>query len=63
MEWARKLTAADINVLKGEAAYSEKVPDPDEGFTQADMKDMQRSQAIIKVITQRLQASTAQAPG
>ena len=41
-------------MLKGEASYTEKVPDPDEGFTQADMKDMQRAQAIIKVIQGRL---------
>src|SRR5262249_29686325 len=32
LEWARKLTADDIKVLKGQAPYSEKVPDPDEGF-------------------------------
>ncbi len=42
MEWARKLTADDIKMLKGEAPYTERVPDPDEGFTQADLKDMQR---------------------
>src|SRR5262249_46569049 len=39
MEWARKLTPEDIQVLRGEAPYSEKVPDVDEGFTQADLKD------------------------
>jgi uncharacterized protein DUF2330 len=54
MEWSRKLTASDIAVLKGEAPYSEKVPDVDEGFTQADMKDPQKSQAIMKVIQARL---------
>ena len=27
MEWARKLTADDIKVLRGKAAYSEKVPE------------------------------------
>src|SRR4030095_1688470 len=47
MKWARKLTAEDIRVLKGEAPYCEKVPNVDEGFTQADMKDPQRSQAIV----------------
>ena len=54
MEWARKLTASDIAVLKGEAPYSEKVPDVDEGFTQADLKDPQKAQAIYKVIQGRL---------
>jgi hypothetical protein len=54
MEWSRKLTAKDIAVLKGEAPYSEKVPNVDEGFTQADMKDPQKSQAIVKVIQARL---------
>jgi hypothetical protein len=54
MEWARKLSAGDIKILRGEAPYSEKVPDVDEGFTQADLKDQQRAQAIYKVIQARL---------
>jgi hypothetical protein len=54
MEWSRKLTAKDVAVLKGDAPYSEKVPDVDEGFTQADMKDPQKAQAIYKVIQARL---------
>ena len=54
MEWARKLSADDIKVLRGEGAYSEKIPDVDEGFTQADLKDPQRAQAIFKVIQARL---------
>jgi hypothetical protein len=62
MEWARKLTAEDIKLLKGEAPYSEKVPDVDEGFTQADMKDMQRAQAIIKVIQGRLAKARQERP-
>src|SRR4051812_45784333 len=33
MEWARRLTAEDIKLLKGQAPYGEKVPDVDEGFT------------------------------
>src|SRR4030095_14019321 len=45
MEWARKLTDSDIKVLCSEAAYSEKLPDVDEGFTQADVNDQTRSQA------------------
>src|SRR4029077_7794541 len=34
MEWARRLSADDIKVLRGTVPYSEKVPDVDEGFTQ-----------------------------
>jgi Uncharacterized protein conserved in bacteria (DUF2330) len=54
MEWARKLKDADIQVLKGEAPYSEKVPDVDEGFTQADVNDAAKREAIYKVIRARL---------
>ncbi|MCI0378397.1 MAG: DUF2330 domain-containing protein [Gemmataceae bacterium] len=62
MEWARKLTAEDIKVLKGEGPYSERVPDVDEGFTQADLKDMQRAQAIYKVIQARLNKARQERP-
>jgi hypothetical protein len=54
MEWARKLSKDDIKILRGELPYGEKVPDVDEGFTQADMKDAQRAAAIEKVIRARL---------
>src|ERR1019366_1865077 len=33
---------------------SETVPDPDDGFTAADMRDPQRSTAIVKIIQHRL---------
>src|SRR5207249_11398601 len=62
MEWARKLTATDIKVLKGEAPYSEKVPDVDEGFTQADMKDPKKAKAIVKVIRARLAKAQQERP-
>ena len=62
MEWARKLTADDIKVLKGEAPYSEKVPDVDEGFTQADLKDPQSAEAIFKVIRARLEKAQQERP-
>ncbi len=62
MEWARRLTAEDIKVLKGEAPYSEKVPDVDEGFTQADVKDPKRAEAIFKVIRARLEKSRQERP-
>ncbi len=62
MEWARKLTADDIKLVCGEAPYSEKVPDVDEGFTQADLKDQRRAQAIFKVIRARLAKSQQERP-
>ncbi len=62
MEWARKLTDEDIKVLAGKAPYCEKVPDVDEGFTQADMKDPKRSQAVVKVIQARLQKAQQERP-
>ncbi|MFO0963985.1 MAG: DUF2330 domain-containing protein [Gemmataceae bacterium] len=62
MEWARKLSASDIKVLKGEAPYSEKVPNVDEGFTAADMKDPKRAQAIVKVIQARLAKAQKERP-
>ncbi len=62
MEWSRKLTASDVKILRGEAAYSEKVPDVDEGFTQADLKDPQRAQAIFKVIQARLAKAHKERP-
>jgi hypothetical protein len=62
MEWARRFTADDIKVLQGQAPYSEKIPNVDEGFTQADMKDAQRSAAIIKVIHARLAKARQERP-
>jgi hypothetical protein len=63
LEWAKHLTAEDIKVLKGDAAYSEQLPDVDEGFTQADLKDSQKAEAIFKVIRQRLEKSHKERPG
>jgi hypothetical protein len=62
MEWARKLSANDIKVLQGKAPYSEKVPDVDEGFTQADVKDPKKAQAIFKVIRARLDKARQERP-
>ena len=62
MEWARKLSKDDVKVLRGEAPYSEKVPDVDEGFTQADVNDAQRNQAIFKVIQSRLNKARQERP-
>src|SRR5207237_324825 len=62
MEWARRLTATDIKMLRGEAPYSEKVPDVDEGFTAADLKDVQRRAAILKTIQARLVKAREERP-
>jgi hypothetical protein len=62
MEWAKKLTAEDIKLLRGEAPFGERVPDVDEGFTQADLKDPQRAQAIFKVIRARLEKARQERP-
>jgi hypothetical protein len=62
MEWARKLTDTDIKVLCGDAPYSEKLPDVDEGFTQADVNDTKRAQAVLKVIQARLQKAQQERP-
>jgi hypothetical protein len=63
LEWAKKLTATDVKVLRGEAPYSEKVPDVDEGYTEADVKDPKKGEAVRKVIEQRLAKYRKERPG
>jgi len=63
LEWAKKLTADDIKLVKGETAYSEKVPNVDEGFTQADVNDPKKAEAVFKVINERLEKSRKDRPG
>src|SRR5207249_3613491 len=53
MEWARKLTEKDIAVLQGKAAYCETLPDVDDGFTAADLKDPAKRDAIFMVVQER----------
>src|SRR5207247_2806156 len=62
MEWARKLTKSDVGVLAGAAPYSERVPNVDEGFTPADVKDPARAEAIYKVIRARLAKANQERP-
>ena len=62
MEWARKLTAQDIDILNGKAPYSEVVPNVDEGFTEADCKDPKKAPAIFKVIQARLAKAHQERP-
>jgi hypothetical protein len=63
LEWARQLSADDVKVLTGQAAYGEKLPDPDEGFTPADVKDPQKAEAVYKVIRERLEKYRKERPG
>jgi hypothetical protein len=63
LEWARQLTADDLKVLKGQAAYTEKLPDPDEGFTQADVQDPKKAEAVYKKIRDRLEKYRRERPG
>jgi len=62
MEWARKLSKADINILNGKAPYAETVPNVDEGFTQADIRDPARAEAIFKVIRARSAKANKERP-
>src|SRR5262249_35231558 len=62
LEWAKKLTPSDIKVLKGEGPYSEKVPDPDEGFTAADVSDPKKGPAALKTIQKRLDTYRQERP-
>jgi hypothetical protein len=62
MEWARKLSKDDVGILTGKAPYSERVPNPDEGFTIADCKDKERAKAIAKVIRARLAKAQQERP-
>jgi hypothetical protein len=60
LEWAKKLTRDDIKILTGDAPYSEKVPDPDEGFTRADVQ--KDGVAVYRVIERRLAKMMADRP-
>jgi hypothetical protein len=62
MEWARKLTKNDVDILTGKSPWSERVPDVDEGFVAADGKDKERAKAIAKVIRARLAKANKDRP-
>jgi hypothetical protein len=63
LEWARKLTADDIGLLQGTVAFGEKVPDPDQGFTQADVNDPNKRQRVYDEIHRRIAMYQKQRPG
>jgi hypothetical protein len=62
LQWARQLRGDDIGILSGDRPYSETVPDPDFGFTRADLTDPRRSAAVMKVIQSRLQQYRMERP-
>ncbi len=63
LEWARKLTPEDIQVLQGKAPFGEKLPDPDEGFTREDLKDSKKAEKVFQVIQERLAKFNKERPG
>jgi hypothetical protein len=62
MEWARKLGDTDVKVLTGKAPYSERVPNVDDGFKPADLKDPRRAAAVKSVIQGRLNKARKERP-
>jgi hypothetical protein len=62
LEWARKLSKDDVGIVSGKTSYSERVPDVDEGFTLADIKNKERAKAIAKVIRGRLAKAQKERP-
>jgi hypothetical protein len=62
LEWAKRLTRADIQLLKGEVRFSEQVPDVDEGFTAANLQDGKKSVKVTQVINERLAKSKKDRP-
>jgi hypothetical protein len=63
LDWARKLTKDDIGLLQGNVAFGEKVPNPDEGFTEADVRDPQKTQRVYEEIRKRLDKYRQDRPG
>lgn len=63
LEWCRKLSLDDIKLLKGEVEFTEKLPDPDEGFTQADINDATKRDKAFKTIQERLDKWRQDRPG
>jgi hypothetical protein len=63
LEWAKRLTAADLHLLTGKAPLGDTVPDPDDGFTQADVKSARRAEAVYQVIRRRIDKLRKERPG
>jgi hypothetical protein len=54
LEWAARLSPWDILRLRGQAPYTEVVPDVDAGFVQADLQNPQTGPAVAQIIRLRL---------
>jgi hypothetical protein len=63
LEWAKRLTADDFRLLRGDAPYSETLPDVDEGFTEADVKDPNKTATVRKVVRERMEKYRQERPG
>jgi Uncharacterized protein conserved in bacteria (DUF2330) len=63
LEWAKRLSADDMRLLKGQAPFCEKLPDVDEGYTQADVKDDNKAPAVYKALNERLANYRKERPG
>ena len=63
LEWAKQLTATDIDVLRGTAPYTEKVPNVDLGITAQQLRDPRTAQAARAIIQQRLNQFQKERPG
>lgn len=65
LEWAKRLTPGDIQALKGAAPLAETVPDPDEGFTEADTdsRNPTRRDAAQRAIKRKLEEYRKLRPG
>jgi hypothetical protein len=62
MEWARRLTDYDLELLKGNVPFTAKVINVDEGFTKADILSKKRGEAVAKVIRSRLEKLNKEHP-
>src|SRR5262245_59263440 len=63
LEWSRKIAKEDVDLLKGDVAFGEKVPDPDAGFTQADVQDANKREKVFQTIRERLDKFRKDRPG
>ena len=63
LEWAKRLTAKDLAVLAGKAPFTDNLPDVDEGFTLADLRDAQKAEGVRKVIAKRREKYRLERPG
>jgi hypothetical protein len=54
MEWARKLTDKDIDILSGKAPFTDTLPSVDDGFTKQDYDDPAKRAEVAKTIRARM---------